>query len=95
MKFRRFPNIFLALSFFLVAQTAVLLHAEIHPFHHHSETCLGFELAQHNPADLPSVPVQVEAFNFPFQPLLIHFVFQYINLIEVNHPVRAPPLSIF
>lgn len=95
MKFRHSRILFLALSLFLVAQTAVLLHAEIHPFHHHSETCQGFELAQHNPADLPSLPLQVVAFKFPFQPLLIHFVFQYIDLIESIHPVRAPPLSIF
>ena len=95
MKFRRSPIIFLALSLFLVAQTAVLLHAEIHPFHHHSETCLGFQLAQHHPIDLPSLPVQAVGFHFPFQPFLVPFVFQYINLIESIHPVRAPPSSIF
>lgn len=95
MNLRRPSIIFFLLSFFVIAQTAVLLHAEIHPFHHHSEICLDFQIVQHHTADLPSLPIQIVAFDFHFQAKLVYFVFQYIDSIESIHPPRAPPLSIF
>ena len=40
---------------FLFAQTAALIHSEIHPFHEHTEQCDVFEGVEHQVADAPSV----------------------------------------
>ncbi|MGE4500363.1 MAG: hypothetical protein AB7C96_08485 [Hydrogenovibrio sp.] len=54
----------LLLAFVLLfAQTAALLHAEIHPFHEHTEVCNAFDGVEHQASaftptfELPQTPV--------------------------------------
>lgn len=91
LKSRLFLAVFL-LSLFVSAQTAALLHAEIHPFHHHTAECdLLDQLAQ---------PVQ--AASDAVAPLVTQWRAQLAAIAPIATPVlaavvpyygRAPPFS--
>lgn len=76
---------------FLFAQTATLLHAEIHPFHEHTEVCNAFEMVEHQAPGLVDFTPFIESdFTSVFQPrflLASFYVEKYGRL-----PIRAPPL---
>lgn len=83
---------FLLLGVFLFAQTAALIHAEIHPFHEHTEACNVFEGVEHQTSaftpvfELPPSPVYGDAWQAPV-------IFSYVAAFVAVYFSRAPPVS--
>lgn len=78
------------LAILLFAQTAALIHSEIHPFHHHSEQCHVFVGVEHQATDVTPffslaslTPVYHKQ---ALQPLAWRAAF-----IPLVHLARAPP----
>lgn len=78
------------MAVFLFAKTAGLIHEEVHPFHHHSESCDIFQALAHHASDEVYEP-QV-AFAKPAYQLEDTLVFPQQHFI--SYPAfwgRAPP----
>lgn len=86
-------RIALLMAVFLLAKTAGLIHHEIHPFHHHSETCELFQAMAHPVSD------EVYELEFPlFKPLYaLHAAVAIAGVYTSTYPAfwgRAPPASL-
>lgn len=62
------PKIYTLVLLFVFAQTASLLHAEIHPFHEHTEVCDAFHLLEHQAGSLINLELNL---SFDFLPLQV------------------------
>lgn len=77
--------------FFVLAQTAGLLHAEIHPFHEHTESCESFEqLAQ--PVGAPNLVTLNIDKPAPILPTGIQLRSVFESVYQPHFFGRAPPL---
>ncbi|WP_319558391.1 hypothetical protein [Thiomicrorhabdus sp.] len=77
-------------SLFLFAQSASVVHAEIHPFHEHSVYCDAFDQAAEPRIDTPFFQFQLPTVEIPsFKPVFYHLAPQ--EVAYRNYSVRAPP----
>lgn len=95
--FKRLKNrLFLALflsTLFVSAQTASLLHAEIHPFHHHSAECdLLEQLAQ--PVQAAADAAVLPQAHGTILKIAIPVVSAPVLAVVVPYQGRAPPVSV-
>ncbi|WP_319381094.1 hypothetical protein [Thiomicrorhabdus sp.] len=75
---------------FLFTQFSGTIHAEIHPFHGHSEFCGAFEQMVDPRIDTPFFRLRVLSEKVVhFKP--VFYVFCVYFIVARNYPVRAPP----
>ncbi|WP_173274063.1 hypothetical protein [Thiosulfatimonas sediminis] len=86
----RYATWLVALALFLAAQTIALLHAEIHPFHEHTQLCDVLEKAADPRVDSPSFTVALSKFSMPVD---VQPVYRFVPPLAVYAAFqsRAPP----
>lgn len=88
----RFSALLMVAWLFVFAQTATLLHAEIHPFHEHTAECDIFQGVQHQSTDVPQA---VSLPNITITVVLVSesVVYSYFPPVLNGFHARAPPRS--
>ncbi|QKI90086.1 hypothetical protein [Thiomicrorhabdus xiamenensis] len=75
---------------FVLAQTAAVIHAEVHPFHEHSAYCDAFDQASEPRVHSAFFSFLAPGFSTPeYLPTLYSFVVQI--RAYASYSVRAPP----
>ena len=87
----RYHIFLLLLTVFLVAQTATLLHSEIHDFHEHEELCETFDNLEKQSVIIDTSSVFIEVIPPPSN-CLINLACHFVRVSISAYDSRAPPI---